>query len=227
MVNQRTVRVVFNKSWRDRNFSPTALIKQLGYQSLENWRYHQRMTMMYNISHRLLAVPPTELVKPQRSTRGHHFKYQTIGTSNNRSKHSFYPRSIPEWNSLNSDIVTAPSVDSFKFRLSKLNCYGHLHPTPNPPPPPPSSLWCPCRDSSTNDADTNSQFQTFLLSLHMGPTFLVSNWPTNLGAIMCGQVNNIVVKLVDSTARNIRPGTPKYMILVSSNLERPRLSAVA
>ena len=89
--------------------------------SLENRRYHQRMTMMYNISHGLVAVPPTELVKPQRSTRGHHFKYQTIGTNNNRSKYSFYPRSIPEWNSLNSDIVTAPSVDSFKSRLSKLN----------------------------------------------------------------------------------------------------------
>ena len=120
-VNRRAVRVVFNKSWRDRNVSPTALMKQLGWQSLENRRYHQRMTMMYNISLGLVAVPPTELVKPQRSTRGHHFKYQTIGTNNNRSKYSFYPRSIPEWNSLNSDIVTAPFVDSFKSRLSKLN----------------------------------------------------------------------------------------------------------
>ena len=102
-------------------YSPTALMKQLGWQSLENRRYHQRMTMMYNISHGLMAVPPTELVKPQRSTRGHHFKYQTIGTNNNRSKYSFYPRSIPERNSLNSDIVTARSVESFKSRLSKLN----------------------------------------------------------------------------------------------------------
>ena len=66
-VNRRAVRVVFNKSWRDRNVSPTAPMKQLGWQSLENRRYHQRMTMMYNISHGLVAVPPTELVKPQRA----------------------------------------------------------------------------------------------------------------------------------------------------------------
>ena len=74
-VNRRAVRVVFNKSWQDRNVSPTALMKQLGWQSLENRRYHQRMTNMHNIPHGLMAVPLTELVKPQRSPRGHHFKY--------------------------------------------------------------------------------------------------------------------------------------------------------
>ena len=45
------------------NVSPTALMKQLGWQSLENRRYHQRMTMVYNISHGLVAVPPTELTR--------------------------------------------------------------------------------------------------------------------------------------------------------------------
>ena len=128
-VNWRTVRVVFNKSWWDRNVSPTALMKQLGWQSLENRCYHQRMAMMHDISHGLMALPRTELVKQQRSTRSHHFKYQTIGTNSNCSKYSIYPRSIPEWNSLNSDIITAPSVDSFKFWLSKVNYKAHILPT--------------------------------------------------------------------------------------------------
>ena len=39
--------------------------------------------------------------------------------------------------------------------------------------------------------------------------------------------NKTVVKLVDSTARDIRPGTPKDLILVSFNLETPRLSVDA
>ena len=85
--------------------------------SLEDRRYRQRMAMMYNILHGLVAVPPTELIHPQRSTRGHSLKYQTISTNNNRTKNSFYPRSIPQWNNLSSDIVNAPSLETFKSRL--------------------------------------------------------------------------------------------------------------
>ena len=72
--------------------------------------------------------------------------------------------------------------------------------------------------------DRDSQFQTFPLPLHVRPTFLIGNWFANLGAMMCGKVNTFVVKLVDSTARDIRPGTPKDLILISFNPETPRLS---
>ena len=71
--------------------------------------------------------------------------------------------------------------------------------------------------------DSDSQFQTFPLPLHVRPTFLIGIWFANLGAMMCGKVNTIVVMLVDSTARDIRPGTPKDLILVSFNSETPRL----
>ena len=118
-VNRRAVRVVFNKSWRDREVSPTALMKTLNWDTLGTRRYRLRMAMMYNISHRHVAVPPTELISPHRILRGHNWKYQTIRTNNQKSKHSFYPRSIPEWNALDSEIVNAPSVAVFKQRLLK------------------------------------------------------------------------------------------------------------
>ena len=88
-------------------------------------------------------------------------------------------------------------------------------------------LWGAAFSSIPEHRDRDSQFQTFPLSLHVHPTFLIGNWFANLGAMMCGKVNTIVVKLVDSTARDIRSGTPKDMILVSFNLERPRLSVDA
>ena len=75
--------------------------------------------------------------------------------------------------------------------------------------------------------DRDSQFQTFPLPLHVRPTFLMGNWFANLGAMMFTKVNTIVVKLADSTARDIRPGTPKDLILVSFNSETPRLSVDA
>ena len=70
--------------------------------------------------------------------------------------------------------------------------------------------------------DRDSQFQTFPLPLHVRPTFLIGNWFANLGTMMIGKV--IFVKLVDSTARYIHPGTLKDLILVSFNSETPRLS---
>ena len=118
-VNRRATRVVYNKSWRDRNVSPTALLKELGWPPLEERRRTQRLCMMYKIVHGLVAVPPTRLVKPNRQLRGHRYKYQHISTNCEQSKHSFYPRTIREWNSLDANIAEAPSLESFRNRLSK------------------------------------------------------------------------------------------------------------
>ena len=118
-VNRRAVGVVYNKSWWDPTVSPTALMKELGWSSLEDRRYRQRMAMMYNISHGFVAVQPTELIRPQRSTRGHSLKYQTISTNNDCTKNSFYPRGILQWNNFSNDIVNASSLETFKSRLCK------------------------------------------------------------------------------------------------------------
>ena len=83
-------------------------------------------------------------------------------------------------------------------------------------------LWGTVFSSVPVHRDCGSQLQ-----LHVCPTFLIGNWFANLGAMMCGKVNTTVVKLVDSTARDIHPGTPKDLILVSFNSETPRLSVDA
>ena len=61
-----------------------------------------------------LSVPATET-----RTRGSHdFKYFVEHTSNDVFKYSYFPRTVREWNSLPSDIVTAKSLDIFKNKLS-------------------------------------------------------------------------------------------------------------
>ena len=117
-VNRRAARVVFNRRWRDRDVSPTALLKELKWRPLEDRRRQQRMCMMYKISHNLIAVPPTRLQPPTRTTRGHQYKYQTIRTTCDKVRFAFYPRSIPEWNNLSEATVNAPSLDSFQARLA-------------------------------------------------------------------------------------------------------------
>ena len=118
-INRRAVRVVSNKTWRERGVSPTALLKDLGWDPQSDCRWQHRLSLMYRITHGLVAVPPTRLEKPFWNTRGHSFRYKTIGTTCDIVKHSYYPRTIPEWNNLSDSIVNAPSLDSFKQRLSK------------------------------------------------------------------------------------------------------------
>ena len=117
-VNRRAARMVFNKGWREQDVSVSALLKELGWQTLAERRENQRLTMIYKISHGLVAVPPTRLIKPSRSTRGHSRKYQVISTTLDRVKNSFYPRTIPQWNRLSNDTVNAQSLELFKTKFN-------------------------------------------------------------------------------------------------------------
>ena len=117
-INRRASRVVYKKSFWDKDVSPTKLLKELDWPTLAKRRQHQRLTMIYKIANGQIAIPPTQLIQPTRQLRGHSKKYQTIRTSCDTVKNSFYSRTIPQWNALNEDIVSASSIDSFKDKLS-------------------------------------------------------------------------------------------------------------
>ena len=118
-VNRRAARVVYRKSYWDKAVSPTKLLQELGWKTLETRREHQRLSLMYKINNCLVAIPPTQLISPARTLRGHSKKFQTIGTTCDTVKYYFFPRTTPVWNYLSEDIVSAPSFDSFKSRLSR------------------------------------------------------------------------------------------------------------
>ena len=119
-INRKAARVVYNKSYRDKDVSPTKLIADLGWKTLAERREQQRLTMIYRIVNGLIAIPPTHLSKPIREgTRGHSKKFQELGAEVDPVKFSFYPRTIRQWNSkLREETVSAQSIDSFKTSLS-------------------------------------------------------------------------------------------------------------
>ena len=86
-INRRAARVVYNKTWRERGVSPTALLKDLGWDPLSDRRRQHRLSLMYRITHGLVAVPPTRLENPSRNTKGHSFKYKTIDQSHRYGCH--------------------------------------------------------------------------------------------------------------------------------------------
>ena len=122
-VNRRAARVVCNKTDPRDHTSVTNLLRDdLGWPTLEHRRRHLRLTLMYKICHQQIAVPPTQLLPPNRPTRSNHqYKYQTIRTHTEVYRNSFYPRTIPDWNCLPAEAVNCPSADSFIQRLAKLS----------------------------------------------------------------------------------------------------------
>ena len=122
-VNRRAARVVCNKTDPRDHTSVTNLLRDdLGWPTLEHRRRHLRLTLMYKICHQQIAVPPTQLLSPNRPTRSNHqFKYQIIRTHTEVYRNTFYPRTIPDWNRLPAEAVNCPSADSFRQRLAKLS----------------------------------------------------------------------------------------------------------
>ena len=121
MVNRRGARTVFNTGWRQSDVSPSALIKEIGWQTLAQRREEQRLCMMYKIAGGLIAIPPTRLQQPTRTTRirGHPKKFNVVVSTSDSVRNSFYQKSIPQWNYLSSDIACAESFEIFKSKLHR------------------------------------------------------------------------------------------------------------
>ena len=116
-INRRAARMVFNKRWREQGVSPTSLLRQQGWQTLEERRKNQRLTMMYRVTNELIAVPTSRLITPQRATRGHSKKFMVIPSTIDNVKFSFFHRTIPQWNALPEIAVSASSLKQFKAHL--------------------------------------------------------------------------------------------------------------
>ena len=93
--------------------SPTEMIQQLKWESLEHRRRISRLTMFYKIQHGLVAVPlPTIVTRALRPRPGYPHQYQINYYSTNSYRDSFFPLAIKQWNSLPSSIASTPYLFS-------------------------------------------------------------------------------------------------------------------
>ena len=115
-VNRRAARFVTNTY--DRQRSASDLLQKLEWPTLEHRRSNQRLTMMYKVVQGLVAVPASSLEPADTRTRANHaFKFRSITTATTQYKHSFFPRTIPEWNNLKKEVAESGSLNIFKDRL--------------------------------------------------------------------------------------------------------------
>ena len=101
--------------------SVTSMIKDLEWAGTPGLSPQtSRLCTVYKISNDIIHVNKSKYLTPATETRtrgSHGFKYFVEHTSNDVFKCSYFPRTVREWNSLPSDIVSAKSLDIFKSML--------------------------------------------------------------------------------------------------------------
>ena len=120
MVQRRAARYVTNRFHN--TSSVTDMIQHLQWESLESRRIKSQLTMMYKITNNLVDIPADQYLTlaPTRIRANHQKKLRTIQTTTTTYKNSFFPRTIPIWNSLPGSIAEASDLASFKQGLSSL-----------------------------------------------------------------------------------------------------------
>ncbi len=120
MVQRRAARYTLNQF--QNTSSVDEMLTHLNWTSLETRRQHARLTMMYKMTNGLAAVQYqqyiTQVERASCHTGSHCF--QTLHSHTDYHHNSNIPRTVREWNNLLPDIAQAPSLSSFRGRLSHL-----------------------------------------------------------------------------------------------------------
>ena len=121
MIQRRAARYVSN---RYRNTSSVSLmLGALQWESLESRRTKIQLTLLFKIINEMVDIRTDDYLIPSAgSTRRSHSKMlRQISTRTDSYKFSFFPRTIPVWNSLPASVAEAPSLVSFRKGLSPLS----------------------------------------------------------------------------------------------------------
>jgi hypothetical protein len=98
-------------------------------QTLETRRMRADLILLYQMCHGLVKYDLSALFDPAPDLRlrGHEFKLRMrVTPSCDARKFFFANRVVEKWNGLPSDVVTAPSLSSFKTKLHSLGCIPEL-----------------------------------------------------------------------------------------------------
>ena len=104
MTQRRAARFVKNSPFR-RSKPPTsvsAMLSDLGWESLQTRRLHNRLTMMYKVTNGLVEVPQEyhPLPRLHYTARSHPRQFQRFQPAVDAFKYAFLPQTIPTCNAL-------------------------------------------------------------------------------------------------------------------------------
>ena len=105
---------------RDQRDSITDILRALNWPTLQKRRQQARLVLLFKILKDFLTVPSSNL--PTKSsvlkTRyTHNFKLTPYQPNIDLYKFSFLPRTVPEWNRLDDEVIQSNCVETFKQKL--------------------------------------------------------------------------------------------------------------
>ena len=120
MVQRRAARYATNRYHN--TSSVTDMLQDLDWESLESRRVKIQLTLLFKVIQDLVDIPAAAYLTPAstRTRANHTKKLKQISSRSDAYKFSFFPRTIPVWNSLPATVAEAPDLVSFKQGLSTL-----------------------------------------------------------------------------------------------------------
>jgi len=125
-VQRRACRLLTGNRSREQG-TMTAALQQIGWNTLENRRRVQRLVLLHKAVYGKVALQvPPYFVRPEKTTRQTGSENETDSAFINMYartdlyKHSFYPRTIKQWNSLPPDIRATENAAAFKKAVGEV-----------------------------------------------------------------------------------------------------------
>ena len=119
-VQHRAARFVFNQYTNTSPGCVTNLLDRLEWDSLQHRRTKHRLVLCYKVRNHLVDIDPAKYFTPGDSrTRGGH-RYRQPRTNKDTYRHSFFPRSVRDWNRLPETATAASSLEEFRAILDSV-----------------------------------------------------------------------------------------------------------
>ena len=115
-VQRRAARYVYDYTSRTPG-CVTEMVKELGWESLQDRRQISRLSLLYKAHHGLVDIDKATYLKPGDSRTRSHTGFYQEHTAHEFYHNSFFPRTIRDWNRLPNSVTSVPTVDGFRACL--------------------------------------------------------------------------------------------------------------
>src|SRR5207253_5407307 len=120
VLQRRAARFICNDFRRESSVSE--MLRELKLNTLHKRRLNLKLSLFYKIDAKLtpMDIPPMLIRKIVNGRTDNGKSYKHIASHSNPFFSSFYPKTVRDWNNLQNNVVSAPSLESFNERINML-----------------------------------------------------------------------------------------------------------
>ena len=102
--------------------SVTEMMQSLRWRRLDQLRIDNKLSLMYKITHNLIAIPISDFLIPlvRPSQHYHPLSYRLITATTDYYKFSFFQRAVFYWNNLPLETVACSTLEQFNQAVCKI-----------------------------------------------------------------------------------------------------------